>query len=361
MANDNQSGSAAAQLVPKKKIGEILNKYGIYFILLALIAGMGLATKGDFIQVKSLTNIILQSSFVGLIAVGVTVIIITTGIDLSSGSVFAMSAVVAASLSHPALDAAGQELAKGQYPMIVAILAGLTVAMMAGLINGILIARFELPPFIVTLGMMTAARGVALLYTNGKPIGGFNDYYNALGQSRIVELFMHGATRAINMPQKEKLPFDLPIPIILLILFTIFTYIILNKTRFGRHIYAVGGNEQAAIISGVNVRKIKIIVYTYASMLAGLAGMASSSRIESANPGSGVSYELDAIAGAVIGGTSQSTGGIGTVQGTIVGVLIIFIINSGMNMMNINSYWQQIVKAIIIVGAVLLDKKRNKI
>ena len=123
----------------------------------------------------------------------------------------------------------------------------------------------------------------------------------------------------------------------------------------------MGGNEQAAIISGVNVKKIKIVVYTYAAFLAGVAGMMSSSRIESANPGAGLSYELDAIAAAVIGGTSQSTGGIGTVQGTIAGVLIIFIINAGMNMLNVNSYWQQIVKAIIIVGAVLLDKKRNKI
>lgn len=360
MAKLSKNAEATAALDPKKKLGDIFNRYGIYIILIVLVLGMGIATGGDFIKVKSLTNIVLQSSFVGLIAVGVTVIIITTGIDLSSGSIFAMSAVVAASLAHPLMDGAN-ELAQGQYPVIVPILAGLAVATLAGLINGLIIAFFQLPPFIVTLGMMTAARGVALLFTNGKPIGAFSPDYNALGQSRIAELLAFGSFKANNLEQAEKFAFDIPLPIVIWAVFIVFTYIILNKTRFGRHIYAMGGNEQAAIISGVNVKKIKIVVYTYAAFLAGVAGMMSSSRIESANPGAGLSYELDAIAAAVIGGTSQSTGGIGTVQGTIAGVLIIFIINAGMNMLNVNSYWQQIVKAIIIVGAVLLDKKRNKI
>lgn len=340
MANSTQSGAAEAAVGKKFDIKDILNKWGIYLILLGLIILMGILTKGDFVQVRSLVNILRQASFVGLIAVGVTVIILTTGIDLSSGSVLAMAAVVGASLAHP-----------GQNSVIVPIVAALAIATAAGAINGMIIALFQLPPFIVTLGMMTAARGVALLFTNGKPIGDFSDSYNFIGQGEIFKFLKFGDGPA----------FGLPIPVLLLIIVTVFTAIILNKTKFGRHIYALGGNEQAAIISGVNVKLIKIIVYSYASMLAGMAGIALSSRLESANPGAGVSYELDAIAGAVIGGTSQSVGGIGTVQGTIVGALIIFIINAGMNMLNINSYWQQIVKGIIIIGAVLLDKKRTKV
>lgn len=339
MATNSQAGEAVGKKIDYK---QILNKYGIYLILIALIILMGILTKGDFIKVRSLVNILRQASFVSLIAVGVTIIIITTGIDLSSGSVLAMAAVVGASMAHP-----------GQYPVFVPILAALAVATLAGVVNGVIIAFFQLPPFIVTLGMMTAARGVALLYTNGKPIGDFSDAYNYIGQGEVLKVF--------KFANETAPPFGIPFPVIILAIVTIFTYIVLNKTRFGRHIYALGGNEQAAIISGVNVKKIKIIVYAYASFLAGLAGIALSSRLESANPGAGVSYELDAIAGAVIGGTSQSTGGIGTVQGTIVGALIIFIINAGMNMLNINSYWQQIVKAIIIIGAVLLDKRRTKV
>jgi inositol transport system permease protein len=311
----------------KKFIGNFFNKYGIFLILLLLVLIMSALTKGLFLNPINMMNIVRQVSFIGLIGVGVTCIILTTGIDLASGSILALGAVVAGSLAHPGSN------------IIVAVLAGLAAATVAGLISGLIIAYWELPPFIVTLGMMTAARGVAMLYTNGKPIGDLQPAFVWLGAGSLLWI---------------------PVPIALLLIATIFTYIVLNKTRFGRHIYAVGGNEQAAIISGVNVKKIKIVVYAYAGLLAGLAGISLSARIQSAQPGAGLGYELDGIAGAVIGGTSQAVGGIGTVQGTVVGVLIIGVINNGMNLMGVNSYWQQIVKAAIIIGAVLLDKKRTK-
>jgi inositol transport system permease protein len=336
----NGSDAVAVKKTGKELWADIFNKYGIIFILILIAILMSIATGGMFLKPVNLMNVIRQISFIGLIGVGVTVIIITTGIDLSSGSVLALASVAAASFAHPVKDAAGQYIdAIGQYPLIVPIVIGLAVATLCGVINGMIIAFFELPPFIVTLGMMTAARGAAFLVTDGKPIGDFSDSFNFLGAGFFL---------------------GIPMPIWLLVIMTIFSYIILNNTKLGRHIYALGGNEQAAIISGVNVRMIKIVVYGYASMLAGLAGISLSARIESGQPSAGVGFELDAIAAAVIGGTSQSTGGIGTVQGTIVGALIIGVINNGMTLMGVNSYWQQIVKAIIIVGAVLLDKRRSK-
>ena len=330
----------AVKKTSKELWTDIFNKYGIIIILFLIAALMSVATGGTFLKPINLMNVIRQISFIGLIGIGVTVIIITTGIDLSSGSVLALASVVAATFAHPVKDAAGQYIdAVGQYPLIVPVFLGLAVGAIAGIINGLIIAYFELPPFIVTLGMMTAARGAAFLVTGGKPIGDFSDSFNFLGAGFVGPV---------------------PMPILLLVIMTIFSYIILTRTKFGRHIYALGGNEQAAIISGVNVKLIKIVVYGYASMLAGLAGISLAARIESGQPSAGLGFELDAIAAAVIGGTSQSTGGIGTVQGTIVGALIIGVINNGMTLMGVNSYWQQTVKPIIIAAAVLLDKRRRK-
>ncbi len=336
----NASADVVVRKTGKQIWNEIFNRFGIIIILILISALMAIATKGLFLKAINLMNVIRQISFIGLIGIGVTVIIITTGIDLSSGSVLAMASVFAAKFAHPIQDAAGKYIDSiGEYPLIVPILVGLVVAAAAGAVNGMIIAFFELPPFIVTLGMMTAARGVAFLWTGGQPIGDFSSSFNYLGAGYF---------------------FGVPMPILLLAVVTAFTWMILTKTKFGRHIYALGGNEQAAIISGVNVKQIKIIVYSYASLLAGIAGISLAARIESGQPSAGLGFELDAIAAAVIGGTSQSTGGIGTVQGTIVGALIIGVINNGMTLLGVNSYWQQIVKAFIIVGAVLLDKKRNK-
>ena len=308
-------------------IKKVYEQHGMLLILIALVFAVSII-KPNFLSVINLTNIVRQISFIALIALGSAIIIIVRGIDLSPGSVMAVAAVVSASMAHP-----------NQYPVIVPILVGLAAGALCGWINGFITAKSGIPPFVVTLGMYTAARGVALLYTDGKPIGDFSDQFIWLGAGKVS---------------------GVPVPIILLIVMSVFTYIVLNNTKLGRHIYALGGNEQAAIISGINVTRIKIIIYTYAGFLAALAGIALSGRIESGQPSLGVGYELDAIAAAVIGGTSLSSGGIGTVPGTIIGALIIGVINNGMDLMNINSYWQQIVKGAIIVSAVLLDKQKHK-
>ena len=243
MAKISPDDATDVKKTGKLNFNDIFNKYGIIIILLLIVALMSIATGGMFLKPVNLLNVVRQISFIGLIGIGVTIVIITTGIDLSSGSVLALASVAAAMFAHPAKDAAGQYIeAVGEYPLVVPIMIGLIVATIAGLVNGLIIAYFELPPFIVTLGMFTAARGAAFLVTNGKPIGDFSDSFNFLGGGDIL---------------------GLPMPILLLIIMTIFTYIILNKTKFGRHIYAVGGNQQAAIISGVNVKLIKVVFYIF--------------------------------------------------------------------------------------------------
>lgn len=303
------------------------NRYGIFFILIALVVLMSVLSP-SFLTVINIMNVVRQISFIAMVGIGVTMVIITTGIDLSSGSVIALASVVSASFAHP-----------NTYPLVVPVLLGLAMGVLCGAVNGSIIAKAKIPPFIVTLGMMTVARGAALLYSNGKPIGNFTNEFIFLGAGKIM---------------------GIPVPIIILLFVAIITHIMLNNTKFGRHVYAIGGNEQAAIISGVNVNKVKVLVYTYASFLAALAGIVLTARISSGQPGLGVSYELDAIAAAVIGGTSLSTGGIGTVAGTITGALIIGVINNGMDLLNVSAYWQQIVKGVIIVAAVLLDQMKNK-
>jgi len=286
----------------------------------------------------NLINVVRQMSIVGLIALGVTGVIVSAGIDLSSGSVVGLTAVVAASLSqdpgystpfYPGLHV----------PLIVAGLAACVVGALVGLINGTLVAKTRIPPFIATLGTYTAIRGLALLYTGGRPISDLTDSYNFIGQGDVS---------------------GIPVPIIILVIMAIITHILYAHTKFGKYIYAIGGNEQAARVSGIDAAKYKMLIYVYASFLAGLAGLVVSSRIGSGQPGLGVGYELDAIAAAVIGGTSLSAGGIGTVAGTIVGALIIGVLNNILDLMNVSAYWQQIIKGCIIVGAVILDQLKQR-
>jgi inositol transport system permease protein len=300
-----------------------------------------------FLQPRNLVNVVRQISVVGLIAIGVTMVIITTGIDLSSGSVLALAAVVAASLAQQP-DWHDAKYPGLVLPLIMPILAALVIGVLCGAVNGWLIARFLIPPFIATLGMMTVARGFALIYSN-RPVSGLTDTYNFIGQGEIFKVF----------PIPGQPPLGIPIPVIILAVVAIGAHILLNSTRFGRHIYAIGGNEQAALISGLNVGRIKIGVYTIAGLLSGLAGLVLSSRIGSGQPGLAVGIELDAIAAAVIGGTSLS-GGIGTIWGTIIGALIIGVLNNGLDLLNVSAYWQTIVKGSIIVVAVIVDERKNR-
>jgi inositol transport system permease protein len=323
-----------------------IRKYAIVIIFFAMFVGMSLLSDA-FLHPRNLVNVIRQISVVGLIAIGVTMVIITTGIDLSSGSVLALAAVFAASLAQQPgwHDAKYPGL---MLPVIVPIVVALVIGLLCGAINGGLIARFKIPPFIATLGMMTVARGFALLYSD-RPVSGLSDSYNFIGQGEILKVF----------PVPNQPPLGLPIPIIILAVVAVSAHVMLNHTRFGRHIYATGGNEQAALISGLNVGRIKIGVYAIAGLLSGLAGLVLSSRVGSGQPGLGVGYELDAIASAVIGGTSLS-GGVGTIWGTIIGALIIGVLNNGLDLLNVSAYWQTIIKGSIIVAAVIVDERKNR-
>lgn len=315
----------------------IFNKYGIFLIFAVMVLAASILSPA-FLSSTNLINVVRQMSVVGLIALGVTGVIVSAGIDLSSGSVVGLTAVVAASLAQD------PEYSTPFYPglhlpLIVAVLGACVVGALVGLINGTLVAKTRIPPFIATLGTYTAIRGLALLYTGGRPISDLTDAYNFIGQGDL---------------------FGVPVPIIILVIMAIVTHILYAHTKFGKYIYAIGGNEQAARVSGIDAAKYKMLIYVYASFLAGLAGLVVSSRIGSGQPGLGVGYELDAIAAAVIGGTSLSAGGIGTVAGTIVGALIIGVLNNILDLMNVSAYWQQIIKGCIIVGAVILDQLKQR-
>lgn len=323
-----------------------IRKYAIVLIFIAMFVGMTFLTDA-FLQPRNLFNVVRQISVVGLIAIGVTMVIITTGIDLSSGSVLALAAVFAASLAQQP-DWHDAKYPGLMLPVIVPIVMALAIGMLCGAINGGMIAKFAIPPFIATLGMMTVARGFALIYSN-RPVSGLTDTYNFIGQG---ELF-----KVIPIPGQP--PLGIPIPVIILVAVAIGAHVVLNNTRFGRHIYAIGGNEQAALISGLNVGRIKIGVYTIAGLLSGLAGLVLSARVGSGQPGLAVGIELDAIAASVIGGTSLS-GGVGTIWGTMIGALIIGVLNNGLDLLNVSAYWQTIVKGSIIVIAVIIDQRKNR-
>jgi inositol transport system permease protein len=328
----------------RESLNAFVRKYAIVLIFIAMFVGMTFLTDA-FLQPRNLVNVVRQISVVGLIAIGVTMVIITTGIDLSSGSVLALAAVFAASLAQLP-DWHDAKYPGLVVPVIVPIVVALAIGLLCGAINGGLIARFKIPPFIATLGMMTVARGFALIYSN-RPVSGLTDTYNFIGQGEILKV----------IPISP--PLGIPIPVLILAAVAVGAHIMLNNTRFGRHIYAIGGNEQAALISGLNVGRIKIGVYTIAGLLSGLAGLVLSSRIGSGQPGLAVGIELDAIAASVIGGTSLS-GGVGTIWGTIIGALIIGVLNNGLDLLNVSAYWQTIVKGSIIVVAVIIDERKNR-
>jgi inositol transport system permease protein len=332
--------------VNRESLNAFIRKYAIVLIFIVMFVGMTFLTDA-FLHPRNLFNVVRQISVVGLIAIGVTMVIITTGIDLSSGSVLALAAVFAASLAQQP-DWHDAKYPGLMLPVIVPIVVAMAIGILCGAINGSLIAKFKIPPFIATLGMMTVARGFALIYSN-RPVSGLRDAYNFIGQGEIFKV--------ISIPGQP--PLGIPIPVIILAAVAIGAHVLLNNTRFGRHIYAVGGNEQAALISGLNVGRIKIGVYTIAGLLSGLAGLVLSSRVGSGQPGLGVGYELDAIAAAVIGGTSLS-GGVGTIWGTIIGALIIGVLNNGLDLLNVSAYWQTIVKGSIIVVAVIIDERKNR-
>ncbi len=297
------------------------------------LLGWGLRGQSFLGNSGRLLIIILQVSIVGLLAVGVTQVIITTGIDLSSGSVLALSAMVAASLAQEGGYSRAVFPGLGDLPIVVPVLAGLLVGAVAGLCNGTLVTWGRLPPFIATLGMMVTARGLARLYTHGQPISMLSDPFTAIGA---------GAR-----------------PVFIFLLVAAIFHVALRYTRYGKYTYAIGGNIQAARVSGINVNRHLMIVYTIAGALSGLAGIIMAARATSGQAGMGMSYELDAIAAAVIGGTSLS-GGIGRITGTVIGTLILGVMTSGFTFLGVDAYIQDIVKGLIIIAAVMADQFRRR-
>ncbi|PYS46529.1 MAG: ribose ABC transporter permease [Acidobacteria bacterium] len=281
-----------------------------------------------FLTVSNLLNIAEQTSIIAVVAAGMTFVIITAGIDLSVGSVLAFSGVVMAS-----------SLAAGR-SIPLALTIGLLVGLACGIGNGVLISMGRLPPFIATLGMMSIARGAALLFTQGRPISGFSETFRSIATTDVLRV---------------------PFPVIIMIGVYVVSHLILARTKLGRYAYAIGGNETAAYLSGVNVRLYKTAVYGLSAMCSALAAVLLTARLNSAQPIAGINYELDAIAAVVIGGTSLM-GGEGTVSGTLIGALIIGVLRNGLNLLAVSSFIQQIVIGSVIVIAVLLDTffKRQK-
>ncbi|MDY0289973.1 MAG: ABC transporter permease [Sphaerochaeta sp.] len=315
--------------------GAFMSKYGIVVIFVALCIIMSIVSPA-FRTMRNVTNVVRQVSIIGIVSMGVTFAIITGGIDLSSGSMIALISVVVASLSQNAVNPS-QPLS-----FVIPIAFGIGVALVLGLllgsVNGSLHAYGKIPPFIATLGMMTAARGAAALFTGGRPVGNLKDTFTYIGTGRII---------------------GIPIPIWIYIIMGIIAHILLSRTKFGRHVFAIGGNEQAARICGINVEKTLVKVYAFAGLLTAVSAILLTARTSAGNPTYGVSYELDAIASTVIGGTSLS-GGVGSIPFCVVGALIIGVLNNSMDLLSVNAYWQQIVKGVIIVVAVLIDARKQR-
>lgn len=309
-------------------IKNLLIKYKSLVGLLILIVVVSILSP-SFLSTRNILNILRQTSVNAIIAAGMTFVILTGGIDLSVGSVLALSGAFAASL-----------LASGQ-SILVAVMAAIIVGGIVGFLNGFVIAKGKLQPFIATLATMTILRGLTLVFTDGKPI--------TLGSNELAMSFGKIGGGAI---------LSIPVPVIITILVFIVCYYILNHTKMGRYTYALGGNEEATKLSGLNTDKIKIWVYTISGILSAIAGIIITSRLYSAQPTAGTGYELDAIAAVVLGGT-KLTGGKGKIGGTIVGALIIGVLSNALNILDVSSYYQMMVKGVVILIAVLLDRKSN--
>lgn len=297
------------------------------FVLVLLYACGGVFFD-NFLSLRVFVNLFGDNAFTGIAAVGMTFVIISGGIDLSVGSILAVSGVVAAMFAHP-----------GEYPIIVPILLAAGIGLALGCVNGVVVAFGRIPPFIVTLGMMTMGRGLALILSGGSPIYNLSKEFETLAGG-----FFPSATFAYRAP-------ILAVYYLVVVLAGAF---LLTRTVFGRHVYAVGGNEMSARVSGINVSAVKVSVYAISGLLAGVAGLLLASRIVSGNPNSGTGYELDAIAAATIGGISMS-GGSGRWYGAVVGTLFIAVMGNGLDLLGMQSHLQLIIKGAIIILAVLYD------
>ena len=318
--------SSSQTFLRRRSPGQLAAEYGILISFVIITVALALSNR-YFLTTGNIVNVLRQVSVNGILATGMTFVILTGGIDLSIGSVLAASAMVAGSF------------AVGDHPMnpALAMLIGIAVGAAFGAINGTLIAFFGLPAFVMTLGMLSMARGFTLIYSDGVPIPDISPGFSWIGQARVL---------------------GVPVPVIAFACVFAIAWLVLRTTVFGRRVYAVGGNMRSARTSGINTRMVIFSVYVLMGMLAALAGIILTARVSSALPQAGLSYELDAIAAVVIGGTSL-TGGVGSITYTLVGVLIIGVINNGLDLLSVSSYYQQVIKGLIIVVAVLIDRSRS--
>jgi ribose/xylose/arabinose/galactoside ABC-type transport system permease subunit len=326
--------SRASRIIP------LLSRYAPLVCLVLLIIAFTLLTDGRFLKPLNLFNVMLQISIVGLIAVGMTFVILTAGIDLSVGSLVAVAGLTSAliakgsaasSFSLDAAEAAG-------YGWFAAMMGAIVVGLLGGAIQGVSITKLKVPPFVVTLGGLSIFRGMALMISGSGPISGFDDPYRWWGQGRIGPDW-----------------FRVPIPVIIFLGIAAIAFVVLRYTRYGRQVYAVGGNREAARLAGVNVERVLLSVYVIIGFLAGLAGFVLSARLNSAEAVAGMGYELNVIAAVVIGGTSLF-GGVGTILGTVIGSILIGVLNNGLVLMNVNPYVQQITIGLILVAVVAFDQ-----
>ena len=327
--HDAAHGRARRKLPPELNIFLVLIGIALIFEVLGWI----FAGQSFLMNPQRLTIMILQVSVIGIIAIGVTQVIITGGIDLSSGSVVGMTAMIAASFAQASSWGRAIYPSLTDLPAIVPIMIGLLIGVAAGLINGALIAYTRIPPFIATLGMMVSARGVAKWYTKGQPVSGLTEQFSFIGSGVW--------------------------PVVVFLVVAAVFHVALRYTRYGKFTYAIGANVQAARVSGINVERHLLKVYVVAGMLAGLAGIVTAARAQTAQANMGVMYELDAIAAAVIGGTSLA-GGVGRITGTVIGTVILGVMTSGFTFLRVDAYYQEIIKGMIIVAAVVADVYRQK-
>ena len=309
-------------MTQKKDMGKILRQFGLIFVALCIILAMSFVSP-VFLTSQNITNILRQISLNGILSIGMTFVILTGGIDLSVGSVIAITGVISGSLMANGCN------------WFVACIAALVCALICGFVNGWLISYIEFQPFIATLSTMTIGSGIALAYSNGKPYTISDPSFIKIGQGTVV---------------------GIPIPIILLFIFCAAGLVILNMTTFGRYVFAIGGNKNAAKLSGVRTRVVQLAVYVISSVCAWMVGLILAARISSGQPIAGEGYEMDAIAATAIGGTSMS-GGIGSLSGTMCGFVLLGLLSNSMNLMNINSFYQKMVKGLLIILAVFLDMR----
>lgn len=313
-----------------------LKKFQSLIALLVLCIVLSFLTD-KFFTASNGINVLRQVAVNICIATGMTLIVLTAGIDLSVGSVLALCGAFAAGLLKNGIKIPSADLYIG-FTILGAVLAAILAGAILGWFNGFVITKFKVPPFVATLALLTIARGFTMLYTGGHPISNLGDQFAVIGAGSFV---------------------GIPVPVCIAIVVVLLAAFITQKTKLGRYIYAIGGNETAAKFSGININKVKIIVYSLGAALAAVGGVIVTSRLDSAQPNAGISYELDAIAAVVIGGTSLN-GGKGSVWGTVIGAMIIGVLNNGLVLMNVSPFWQQVVKGGVILLAVIIDKIGEK-